>query len=164
MLRKLLIVALLVSMLIVAVAMTTAAAPPVCEGSPPTRLVGVTTARVARTFSTLRNGVASFNVLQILPHGAEVTVLDGPVCDTVNGHLSWWQVSYGSLTGWVSEGQVESIWGKNLYWIEPVSETEPTVEPTAEPTSSRRATTRARTSRFTWSRMASSLPLRCARC
>jgi hypothetical protein len=134
MLRKLLIVALFVSLLIVAVAATTAVDTPVCDGSPPTQLVGVNTGRVARTFSTLRNGVASFNVLQILPHGAEVTILDGPVCDTVAGHLSWWQVSYGDLTGWVSEGQVHSIWGNNLYWIEPVSDGESTPEPTAEPT------------------------------
>ena len=52
-------------------------------------------------------------------------MLDGPVCDTGPGYLTWWQVQYGDQTGWVSEGQVTSIWGDNLYWIEPATETPP---------------------------------------
>ena len=57
MLRKIMVVMLLISMLSVAAAITSAADEPVCAGSPPTRMVGVTTGQVARTFSTLRAGV-----------------------------------------------------------------------------------------------------------
>lgn len=105
----------------------------VCAGSPPTRMVGESTGRVARVFSSLRDGVASNNVLKILSHGDTFSILDGPVCDEKPGKLTWWQVDYNGTVGWVSEGQVRSIWGNNLYWIEPVGDPPTTPPPSPEP-------------------------------
>ena len=103
----------------------------VCSGAPPTRLVGESQGQVAKVFSSLRAGVASTNVLMIMPGGAVFDILDGPVCDTTNGHITWWQVKYNGQTGWASEGADFSIWGTNQYWLQPVGSPPPPPPPPA---------------------------------
>jgi len=60
-------------------------------------------------------------ILAYIPAGGVFTVLSGPAC---SGGITWWYVSYGSISGWTPEGQ----W--STYWTEPVS---PTPPPTPTP-------------------------------
>jgi hypothetical protein len=130
MLKKVLIIAMLVLLILPGLIVSAQAnGDKVCPGSPPTRMVGETQGQVARSFSSLRDGVASNKILRILRHHQVFDMLDGPVCDTTNGKITWWQVSYDGQTGWVSEGADFSIWGRNQYWIEPVSDPPPPPPP-----------------------------------
>lgn len=91
-----------------------------CAGSLAPRLAVGMTGQIARTYSTLRD-VPAGNPTHIVYAPATFTVLEGPVCAGY-GPLIWYRIDYGDgLTGWASESQVYSIWGNNLYWLEPVA-------------------------------------------
>ena len=90
-----------------------------CEGSLPTRLAANDRGRIAQRFSTLRRQPAGAPI-QIVYAPASFTVLQGPVC-AGTGSLAWYEIEYDSgLRGWASESQVQSIWGENAYWLEPL--------------------------------------------
>lgn len=90
-----------------------------CAGSLPAQLNVGDTGRVARAFSSLRSSPAG-PVVRIMPTGSTFTVLAGPTCAGY-GPLTWYQVDYGGgVVGWASESQRTSVWGNNLYWLEPV--------------------------------------------
>jgi hypothetical protein len=85
----------------------------ICFGAPPPRLQAGGTGRVAMEFGSnnLRSEPrASADLVAVIPAGAEIAVLDGPVCD---GGYAWWQVTYDGQTGWTAEGEGAA------YWIEP---------------------------------------------
>ena len=53
------------------------------------------------------------SVLGQIPGGAQISVLDGPVCDDVNA-IVWWQVDYNGQVGWTAESL------EDTYFVEPV--------------------------------------------
>jgi len=84
-----------------------------CTGGAPWRLVVGERARVLPPAGiNLRNtpGLNS-TILDILPGGAEIMVVSGPICAA---DYSWWQVDYGLMRGWAAESFGEQ------YWLEPV--------------------------------------------
>lgn len=90
-----------------------------CAGSLAPRLAVGMTGQIARTYSTLRN-VPAGTPVYVVYSPATFTVLEGPVCAGY-GPLTWYRIDYGDgRTGWASESQVYSMWGNNLYWLEPV--------------------------------------------
>lgn len=52
------------------------------------------------------------NVVARIPAGAQIYVMEGPVC---NEGMHWWRVSYNNQVGWTAEGN-----GWNQYWVEPI--------------------------------------------
>ena len=90
-----------------------------CAGSLPTRLVTGDRGRIAHAYSTLRTQPAG-SPIEIVFAPAEFSVLQGPLCAGY-GPLAWYEIEYDDgSTGWASESQVDSIWGPNQYWLEPV--------------------------------------------
>lgn len=89
--------------------------PRLCAGSPPTRLIGLTQARV--TFgggpNSIRAGIESGTVLGQIPEGAAFRILGGPVCGPSSYQQTWYQVEYGGIIGWTVEG-----W-QNEYYLMP---------------------------------------------
>jgi hypothetical protein len=90
-------------------------APRICSGSPPTRLVGLSQARVTIGGgpNSIRNGIESGTILGQIPEGAVFRILNGPICGPSSFQQTWWQVEYGGIVGWTVEG-----W-QNVYYLEP---------------------------------------------
>lgn len=85
-----------------------------CPGAPAPRLVVGDGASVVQSYSSLRAGVHSNQVLRVIRTGQTVTVNAGPFCST--GPYNWYQVTDAAGTqGWVTEGT-----GANTYWLAPV--------------------------------------------
>jgi hypothetical protein len=85
----------------------------ICFGAPPPRLGTGGRALVVAEFGSnnLRSEPrASADLVAVIPSGAAVAVIDGPVCD---GGYAWWQVTYDGQTGWTVEGEGTE------YWLEP---------------------------------------------
>lgn len=110
--------------------------PPPCltASALPNRLTVGGQARVAETFSTLRFTPATNDIMAVLRGGELVRVLSGPVCEGYDD-LAWYEVEYmipltaHSLIGWVSEGQLQSIYSSSpQYWLEPYPATNLPVE------------------------------------
>ncbi|MBZ0298894.1 MAG: hypothetical protein K8J31_04090 [Anaerolineae bacterium] len=93
----------------------TGGGPQLCAGSPPTRLIGRTQARVTIGGgpNSIRNGIESGVVLGQIPEGAVFNILGGPVCGPSSFQQTWYQVEYGGVVGWTVEG-----W-QNAYYLEP---------------------------------------------
>jgi hypothetical protein len=93
----------------------TGGGPQLCAGSPPTRLIGRTQARVTIGGgpNSIRNGIESGVVLGQIPEGAIFNILGGPVCGPSSFQQTWYQVEYGGVVGWTVEG-----W-QNAYYLEP---------------------------------------------
>ncbi|MAS37009.1 MAG: hypothetical protein CL610_23620 [Anaerolineaceae bacterium] len=89
--------------------------PRLCAGSPPTRLIGLTQARVTIGGgpNSIRNGIESGVVLGHIPEGATFRIVGGPVCGPSSFHQTWYQVEYNGITGWTVEG-----W-QNEYYLQP---------------------------------------------
>ncbi len=90
-------------------------APSLCPGSPPTRLIGLSHARVTLGDgpNNIRAGIESGTVLGQIPEGATFRILGGPVCGPSSFQQTWWQVEYAGITGWTVEG-----W-QGVYYLEP---------------------------------------------
>lgn len=86
--------------------------PVVCGGTY-SRLLGGQNARVTPGLPNRLRAApdTSSRTLATIPAGATVRVLNNYACDP-QGHL-WWQVRYGSRTGWTAEGL------NGTYWLEP---------------------------------------------
>lgn len=124
-----LLIVLVLSLGVVAGLVQAQTVDPTCTGSLVSRLAVGDQGQVAREFSTLRDAPAG-NPIQIVPGGTQFTVIGGPTCAD---NLIYLQLDYGSgVTGWANESQVVSVWGTNLYWLEPIPVVTPT--PTATPT------------------------------
>lgn len=96
-----------------------------CPGAPQPRLTIGAQARVLPGDANNVRDAASRAGAMVgsIPGGEVFTVLDGPTC--ADG-FNWWQIEYGTITGWTVEGSGTD------YWVEPYdSEAE---APTAEPT------------------------------
>ena len=83
-----------------------------CPGAMPSRLVVGEIARVLPAAGSNLRELPNPNTrrLVIVPSGAELRVLDGPVCD---GVYAWWQMEYDNQRGWLAEGIAD------VYWLEP---------------------------------------------
>ncbi|NDJ78458.1 MAG: SH3 domain-containing protein, partial [Chloroflexi bacterium] len=105
----------------------------VCPGALPARLT--VSYQAVATDNGIRKNIRSqptsesARIGQVLP-GDTVDVVGGPEC--AQG-LTWWQIEYAGLTGWVAEGLAD------IYWFEPTdtrvpgfaAETAPVTQPTA---------------------------------
>jgi hypothetical protein len=91
---------------------TTSAA---CPGAPAPRLQTGDLGAVAQVYSSLRAGLGSGKVLAIMYRAKNDSfeVLGGPYCGF--GPYNWYQVRFGALTGYVTEGT------GTIYWITPTS-------------------------------------------
>lgn len=92
------------------------AAPSECQNAPPTRLTVGGNARVTFTNGTPLNVRTEANGAVLatqLQEGAEVSILDGPICA---GGYNWYMVKplAGETGGWSAEGDADD------YWLEPV--------------------------------------------
>lgn len=92
----------------------------ICPGSPaPARLAIGMTAFVTEggVNNRIRDlpGVDVGAVIGEAPPGAEIRVLDGPVCDE-NGQLRWWQIDFNGTVGWTAEGEGDE------YYLRPPGE------------------------------------------
>ncbi|MCS6835898.1 MAG: SH3 domain-containing protein [Anaerolineae bacterium] len=76
-----------------------------CPGFMPSRLQPNRAARVLPGLSNrLRNQPStSGQQIGLIPGGALIYVLEGPVCDTQG--RAWWRVDYNGTQGWTAEGQ-----------------------------------------------------------
>lgn len=87
-----------------------------CAGSPPTRLAVGMSASVAPggVANRLRDkpSVAQGAIIGFMPPSSGFTIIGGPTCDPEQ-QLLWWEVQYGSLTGWTAEGEGED------YYLDP---------------------------------------------
>lgn len=84
-----------------------------CPSAPPIRLIIQERGRVTDNNETLnlRDGPGiSFDVLTALNPRDEFVVIAGPSCD---GEFAWFRVRYGTLSGWLAEGDIED------YYVEP---------------------------------------------
>lgn len=96
------------------------AVPPPCAASLAPRLVVGQRGELARRFSSLRAAPAG-RVIQVVRAPASFTVLEGPVCAGF-GPIAFFRVDYGNgQVGWAAESQVYSIYGRNSYWLRPVT-------------------------------------------
>lgn len=69
----------------------------------------------------LRKGPADPTVIDQIPGGATIKVLDGPICTRSGASaIAWWFVEWSGKQGWTAEGRTES--GSIIYWIEPLNE------------------------------------------
>jgi hypothetical protein len=87
-----------------------------CPNTATARLiVGQQGALIGSEGNTLRSGAGTKfdRIGGITAENPNFTVLDGPVC--ADG-FTWWQVRYGSVTGWTAEGDSD---GKS-YWLRPI--------------------------------------------
>jgi hypothetical protein len=86
-----------------------------CPNLLPTRISANTSAQVTPGASNRLRSDPSIDgsVLGQIPGGAQISVLDGPVCDDANG-IVWWQVEYNGQSGWTAESLGDS------YFVEPV--------------------------------------------
>jgi len=116
------------------------AVPGSCSGSLPNQLsVAGQTGHVARYFSTLRAAPASNQVLAYVVSPAEFVVAAPPdagsVVRCVNNlfyvYVQYTSAPYAGLAGWATESEVSSIYGSNLYWLEPFTP-EPPPPPSCE--------------------------------
>ena len=90
------------------------AQPNTCPGTLPSRLTGLSVARVTPGPANnvrAQPSLAGTRSGQI-PGSGTVALLGGPVCAD---NMTWWQVDYNGLVGWTSEGDA------NGYWMEPVN-------------------------------------------
>jgi len=93
-------------------ASTLSAQPDRCPGAPAPRLTVGGEARVAQSFSTVRDDIGGDPIRTVeASEGLFFDVLAGPYC---YGVYNWWQVSVDGVTGWVAEGT------GLLYWLNPV--------------------------------------------
>ncbi|MCU0512880.1 MAG: protein kinase [Anaerolineae bacterium] len=80
----------------------------ICAGSPPTRLQPAIDARVEAggVNNRLRDnpGVATGQVIGLMPPTSGFRILEGPVCDPEE-QLRWWKVDYNGVVGWTAEGR-----------------------------------------------------------
>ncbi|MBW4438360.1 MAG: SH3 domain-containing protein [Pleurocapsa minor GSE-CHR-MK-17-07R] len=85
-----------------------------CPGAPAPRLILGGDARVTPGNANNVRDSATVNgtLLGQIPGGETITVIGGSVC--ADGYR-WWQVAYGTLTGWTVEGQGDA------YFLEPVA-------------------------------------------
>jgi len=116
------------------------AVPGSCSGSLANQLnVAGQTGRVARYFSTLRAAPASNVVLAYVVSPAEFVVAAPPDAGSVVRcvdnlfyvYVQYTSGPYAGLAGWANESQVTSIYGSNLYWLEPFTP-EPPPPPSCE--------------------------------
>ncbi len=85
----------------------------ICFGAPPPRLQVGARAAVVQDFGSnnLRaEPDSSAELLGVIPEGAVMDVIGGPVCA---GGYGWWQVVYDGQTGWTAEGEGID------YWLQP---------------------------------------------
>lgn len=84
-----------------------------CPGALPSRLVVGQTGAVTPGSSNNIRAEPSRAATKVgeIPGGGQFTILDGPTCAD---DLAWWEVQYGSVTGWTVEGTADE------YWLEPV--------------------------------------------
>jgi hypothetical protein len=54
--------------------------------------------------------------LALIPVGATITILDGPVCKSYG--RPWWQVEYNGRIGWTAESENDLF---DTYFLEPVN-------------------------------------------
>jgi hypothetical protein len=89
--------------------------PQLCAGSPPTRLAGLSQARVVIGTgpNSIRVGIESGTILGHIPEGAAFGIVGGPVCGPSRFQQTWYQVQYNGIAGWTVEG-----W-QNEYYLEP---------------------------------------------
>ncbi len=104
------------------------AAPGSCPGSLANQLnVAGQTGHIARYFSTLRAAPASNVVLAYVVSPAEFVVAVPPDAgsvvrcanDLIYVYIQYTSGPFAGLAGWANESEVSSIYGSNLYWIEP---------------------------------------------
>jgi hypothetical protein len=83
-----------------------------CPGTLPTRLTGLSTARVTPgPANNLRaEPTLGATLLGQIPGSGTVALISGPICAD---SMTWWQVDYNGLVGWTSEGDASG------YWMEP---------------------------------------------
>ncbi len=81
-------------------------APRVCSGSPPTRLAGLSQARVVYGTgpNNIRAGIESGTIYGQIPEGAVFNIIAGPLCGPSSYNQTWYEVEYGGITGWTTEG------------------------------------------------------------
>jgi len=86
-----------------------------CQGFLPSRLRIGEQARVTPgAANNMREGASpEAPFVGAIPGEGVFTVLDGPMCDPVNG-IAWWYVDYQGTLGWTAEGQGDE------YWTEPL--------------------------------------------
>ncbi|MEP7285441.1 MAG: SH3 domain-containing protein [Chloroflexota bacterium] len=85
-----------------------------CPGSPPTRLVVGSYARVnPGDPNVIRSGPAKTGTTVVgqIPSGGTFLIMGYPGCAD---NLLWWKVNYNGTIGWTAEGQ------GNTYWVEPI--------------------------------------------
>lgn len=88
---------------------------PLCGNNPPTRLVGLSRARVTPGDpNNIRDAPESRNILGQIPGGAEFKITGDPVCGPGTG-LAWWPVEYRGIRGWTPEGS------GSTYWLAPLN-------------------------------------------
>lgn len=104
---------------------------PECPGAPLPQLIIGETARVLPGDPNNVREIPSREgaLTGTIPGGEVFQVLDGPVC--ADG-FNWWQVEYGTLTGWTVDGTGAE------YWLEPyevpaIQNTDVPPTPTSEP-------------------------------
>lgn len=83
-----------------------------CPGAPTPRLTVGGEARVAQSFSTVRDDIGGEPIRTVeRDEGLFLEVIAGPFC---YGVYNWWEIRVDGVDGWVAEGT------GLIYWLEPV--------------------------------------------